>query len=220
MQGLIQTRQYPRKSGYTGGGKSPAAIAATIAVHVTVAGAIMLMPSQIIIKQFGEPFWTENVPAESPPPETPPEATPQKDEMKVTASETMVDSGIKSGPDLLFDDHITPVIPQPPIPLDPQPPQPIFKQARPDPRYAEDFQPQYPGAMIRSEIEGFVKLRVFISADGRVTSAELIEATDPSFWETTRRQALRYWRFAPATRDGKAIASEQVMTVRFRLADL
>ena len=51
-------------------------------------------------------------------------------------------------------------------------------------------------------------------------AVELIEATDPAFWEATRKQALKYWRFRPATRDGMPVTSDQIMTVRFRLADI
>ena len=34
-----------------------------------------------------------------------------------------------------------------------------------------------------------------------------------------QRHALRKWRFRPATRDGVAVASTKVLTVRFTLND-
>ena len=104
--------------------------------------------------------------------------------------------------------------------IDPPLPDPVFIRASLDQRRIGDIQPPYPGAMIRAQMEGFVKVHVFIGADGRVSSVELIEATDPAFWEATRKQALKYWRFRPATRDGMPVTSDQIMTVRFRLADI
>lgn len=221
MQQSIQVQPYPQKSGYSGGQKSPAAIAATIGIHVAVAGAIVLMPAQTfkIIEKTG--ILTYPVPIDPAPPPPPPEQTPKTDP-KVDQPDPIVKTGdLPDTKDIIFADRGgSDILRFPPTDSVDPPHVPIFVGAKPNPRYAEDFQPQYPGAMIRAETEGFVKLRIFISAEGRVISAELIEATDPSFWDATRKQALRYWRFTPATRDGKAVASEQVMTVRFRLADL
>ena len=71
--------------------------------------------------------------------------------------------------------------------------------------------------MRRDGLEGNVTVRVTIDARGRVTAIELVSASNPIFFEETRRQALRSWRFVPATRDGVAIESSQTMTVRFQL---
>ena len=62
-------------------------------------------------------------------------------------------------------------------------------------------------------------MRVTIDERGRVTAVELIKATDPRFFDETRDQALRYWRFDPARRDGVAVVSDQIMTVHFRLEE-
>jgi len=70
------------------------------------------------------------------------------------------------------------------------------------------------------EKEGHVTVRVSIGVDGRVTAVERVSASDDAFWAVTQRQALRKWRFRPATRDGAPVASTKVLTVRFRLADL
>jgi len=42
-------------------------------------------------------------------------------------------------------------------------------------------------------------------------------ATDAAFFEATRTQALRHWRFQPATRDGIPVESWRTMTVKFKL---
>jgi protein TonB len=87
-----------------------------------------------------------------------------------------------------------------------------------DPRYARDFQPDYPAMNIRSGIEGTATVRVLIGADGRVKSVEQVSATHPAFFDATRRQALSRWRFKPATRGGVPQESWKTMTVRFVLS--
>ena len=48
---------------------------------------------------------------------------------------------------------------------------------------------------------------------------EKVRATSDAFFRATEQQALRHWRFKPATLDGKPIESRTTMTVRFRLTD-
>ncbi|OHT17736.1 Gram-negative bacterial tonB protein [Sphingomonas haloaromaticamans] len=71
--------------------------------------------------------------------------------------------------------------------------------------------------MARQEIEGVVVVRVLIGADGRVKAVEQVSTTDPAFFEATKRQALRAWRFRPATRDGVAVESWRTMRVKFEM---
>jgi protein TonB len=87
-----------------------------------------------------------------------------------------------------------------------------------DPRYARDFQPDYPSSGIRDGTEGIATVHVLIGADGRVKSIEQVNATIPAFFEATRRQALAHWRFKPATRGGVPQESWKTMTVRFVLS--
>ncbi len=62
-------------------------------------------------------------------------------------------------------------------------------------------------------------MRVTIDARGRVTAVEMVKASNPIFFEETKRQALKSWRFVAATRDGVAVESVQTMTVHFRLEE-
>lgn len=80
-----------------------------------------------------------------------------------------------------------------------------------------ELQPAYPPSLARQEIEGVVTVRVLIGTDGRVKEVQQVSATDPEFFRATQRQALRHWRFKPATRDGIAVESWRQMTVRFKL---
>lgn len=98
-------------------------------------------------------------------------------------------------------------------------PAPALIGATTDPRYAQDFQPEYPSQEIRAQRDGLVTLRVLIGADGRVKSVEPVSATSDAFFAVTKRQALGKWRFRPATRGGVAEESWKTMTVRFRIED-
>lgn len=96
-------------------------------------------------------------------------------------------------------------------------PIPVITEPAPLPSAARDFQPPYPSQLLRMGVEGKVVVRVQIGANGRVLQVAIISADDPLFAEATERQALRKWRFRPATRDGQAIESWKQMTVRFEI---
>jgi periplasmic protein TonB len=97
----------------------------------------------------------------------------------------------------------------------PKPPMPIFKAALRDPRFAREFQPDYPVGKLRLEIEGTVTVRVLVGTDGRVRQVQILKASDADFAKATEKQVLRAWRFKPATRDGLPVEDWQTLTVRF-----
>ena len=82
---------------------------------------------------------------------------------------------------------------------------------------SSELQPPYPAAEERAEVEGSVVIRILIGTDGRVKAVEKVRATSDAFFRATERQALRHWRFKPATVDGRPVESRQTMTVRFQL---
>ncbi len=215
-------------SRYGAGRRSPLGLGGTVAVHALVVGAFLLIPKQVI-EHFSPapPIDTYAVPLDPPPPpveqvkpapeaELPAKPLPQRP----TAIDTIVplpptDSELTG--DTRPGDTLTPLPPSVP-PLPPMA-EPKLTEASIDPRALPAFQPDYPGAMIRQQVEGKVTVRVSIDAQGRVTGVEKIAASDDSFWLATQRHALRKWRFRPATRDGVAVASTKVLTVRFTLSD-
>jgi protein TonB len=111
----------------------------------------------------------------------------------------------------------TVIVPAATIGDPPVAPPPPFIAADVDPRYADDFQPPYPADKLRAEEEGMITVRVQIGADGRVKAIDPVGKADASFFDATRRQALRLWRFKPATRGGVPVESAKTMTVRFRI---
>lgn len=106
-----------------------------------------------------------------------------------------------------------------PVKLDPAPPPPMLIGAKVDPRYADALQPDYPPSERRAGNEGLVEVRVKIGIDGRVKEVRRVSAASDAFFETTRRQALRSWRFTPATRGGVPEESWKTMSIRFVLRD-
>jgi periplasmic protein TonB len=104
------------------------------------------------------------------------------------------------------------IVEQPPIRVEP-----VFKVATIHPQYRDVLQPEYPPGLIRQEVEGSVTLRVLVGTDGRVKAVEAIRSDNEDFLKVTRVQALRKWRFLPATRDGTPVESWREMTVRFQI---
>ncbi len=101
-------------------------------------------------------------------------------------------------------------------PVDP-PPVPVFRAATRDPRFARSFQPSYPPALERQEIEGRCPVSVTIAPSGRVSAVRDNGCAHELFFSATQRQAMANWRFRPATRDGVPIESTETLTVTFRI---
>jgi periplasmic protein TonB len=95
------------------------------------------------------------------------------------------------------------------------PPVPPLRKATRDPRYAADFQPMYPTALINREIEGSATIRVLVGTDGRVRQAIVVSATHPDFGKAAMRQALKAWRFKPAMRGDIAVEDWVTLPVTF-----
>jgi protein TonB len=96
-------------------------------------------------------------------------------------------------------------------------PKPIFKASKRDPRYAKAFQPEYPSGLLVKEIEGDAVLKVLVGIDGRVREAVVVRASHPDFGKAAVKQALKSWRFIPATRGGQPVEDWQTLPIRFNI---
>lgn len=215
------------RSGYRSQGRlSPAALGGVIIVHAGLGAAILSMTIVDVFRPEPPIIWTRNIPAD-PPKAKPEPRKPQteKPSSRTTSPQPTIVLPPPPAIDLARNDAVLPPSTSlgdplsliPPLPVEAKPP--VLVQARADSRYARDFQPPYPAAMLRLQKEGDVTLKISIGADGRVLDAVLVSAADPAFFEAARQQAIARWRFLPATRDGVPVASERVMTVHFRLTD-
>ncbi len=220
------SRKEQELGGYGARKASPIGIGGAIAVHAVVVGAFLLMPREGIDHFTPDPIWVSLVPNDPPPPppneavrkkaETPQLQKPVSDSYSPpkridldtgasVAGGDPVDTGALGGNG---GDYVRPADP---------PPIAVLVDAMNDPRYARDFQPAYPPAMQRAEQEGKVTVRVRISAEGRVLAVEKLFATNDAFWDVTQAQALRKWRFRPATRDGQPVEGVRILTVHFQI---
>lgn len=208
---------------------SPAGAGAALAVNgALIAGLILAFAPQIVSVVRHKTLEAYEVPKEVPPPPPVDDIKPKVDTVRNDPQiyQPPVENPTHSDNPILGSD-IKPDLP--PVILPPAtgggeavhatPAPPPLIAAVVDPRYARDFQPDYPAMEIRSGFEGTVSVRVLIGADGRVKQVEQVGAGNPSFFNATRRQALARWRFKPATRGGVPLESWKTMTVRFVLSE-
>lgn len=212
---------------------SPTAMVLTGAIVGLVGMGLLSMNTEYIPKIGPKIFVGENVPLPPPPPiekvedkveirkaETqlvapiPEFKTPSTTDLKVNPiSEEIVQPFTYEAGTSIIEEVVDPVkVIDPPKVIDP-----ILVKAVPDPRYTDKFQPDYPSTMIRMELTGTVNVRVLIGTDGRVKQVQIVSATDPAFATATERQALKSWRFKPATKDGVAYESWYSTKVVFKL---
>jgi periplasmic protein TonB len=97
--------------------------------------------------------------------------------------------------------------------------EPVWRNASRSRRHIGDFQPPYPASRQREGMEGNCQVSVTIAPSGRVTAVRAQSCADEAFFRATERQALRNWRFEPATRDGVAVESTLTQNVVFRIND-
>ena len=216
------------RSGYTSR-RSPSAMLGAVAINLSVVALVIAVPATFINPPKPKPLTTTWIPLRKDPPPVKQPQVEQKRPLQETLDPppapqpTTVDTPF----DQITKGLETTLYTPPPIPgtgtyVPPHvtpPVDPVLTKARPDPRYAGVFHPAYPPSLVREGLEGDVTVRVTIDARGRVTGVELVKASNPVFFEETKRQALKSWRFVAATRDGVAVESVQTMTVHFRLEE-
>jgi periplasmic protein TonB len=207
--------------------RHPVAMVAAVAINLAAVSAVLLSKSgYVVIKP--DPF--ELIKVTEPP--TPEPVTEREPDIKRPEPSPFVPP--QQVPSRPSDDAPTvtgtPILPplggtgfgetaiQPRVEPTPTPtPAPVIVDAMPVPSAMRDFQPPYPPQLLRTGVEGKALVRVLIGTDGRVKQVAIISADDPLFADATERQALRKWRFRPATRDGVPTESWKQMTVRFEI---
>jgi protein TonB len=204
---------------------SPSSLALVIALHGGLFAAVALIRSPQFTRIVDPPLVFTNIPIEPDPPAEPRQPTQPTEQpvSQIDQVEPVVDTNADSGTVIDLGDRPTEfaatsgtgdiVLPPPPPPL-------LRRAAEFDPRFANALQPPYPSTERRAEREGVVRVRVTIGADGRVKAIVRLAATTDAFWRVTEQQAMRHWRFRPATLDGRPVEDSKVLTLNFRLVDL
>ena len=222
MEGSFLT---PRKS-------NAASFVAVVALHGAALTALALSKMDVPIKAYFPPIEMIPIEIDPIPPKVIPDPQPVPEPRPAPRSEIVAVDPIIETPSR------SPFEAQPPFtpPYTPgsvgkvemkdgngapvvEPKPPVRVEAQIDGRYSRDLQPPYPPSEQRMGNEGTVTVRVTIGANGRVKAVNRVSAASDAFYKATERHALRSWRFKPATVDGKAVESEKVMTVHFRIED-
>ena len=208
---------------------------AAFLINGVIIAGLMFSAPHIGFKDPETALITENIPLPPVPPPEPPKPQPKAEPREITQAPEMYIPNtpipLPQNPILESSDRI-PLDPPLPGPI-PQPgptttvptdtPKPVVLPlvgATQDPRYARDFQPEYPSGELRAQRDGVVVVRVRIGTDGRVKEVQQVSATSPAFFEATRRQALTKWRFKPATRGDIPQESWKQITARFLIENL
>ena len=80
-----------------------------------------------------------------------------------------------------------------------------------------DLKPPYPETKLMTGEEASLTLRLSIDEHGQVTAVDPVGRVDPVFLAAARRHLLEHWRYKPAMKDGRAVASTTVVTLHFEL---
>ena len=114
----------------------------------------------------------------------------------------------------------TPIAVAPVVPaLHPSPPAPAAETRPSIPAYAHNPAPEYPQSARWDGEEGTVLLRVLVSVSGLPEQITVAHSSGYASLDRAAEKAIQRWRFTPGTRDGKPVAMQVEVPIRFRLTD-
>lgn len=92
-----------------------------------------------------------------------------------------------------------------------------FKSSEVDERAAPvDIAPlMYPERAYMNRLRGTVRLRIYISREGRIDRADIVAASPAGHFEQAAIDALQRTRFRPALKAGRPVASQKLIEVEF-----
>ena len=99
-------------------------------------------------------------------------------------------------------------------PAAPEVPLPIGGDVRPA-ELISRISPVYPPLARNQHVSGDVRVDALIDANGRVTTMKVISG--PTLLHQAAMDALRQWKYQPATLDGKQVPMHLTVTLQFRL---
>jgi protein TonB len=82
-------------------------------------------------------------------------------------------------------------------------------------RMISSVPPAYPALARTQHVAGDVRIDALIDATGRVTTMKVVAV--PTLLQQAAMDALRQWKYQPATLDGKAVPMHLTVTLQFRL---
>ncbi len=85
------------------------------------------------------------------------------------------------------------------------------------PRKIVQSAPVYPYKARQRNIEGHVRVKFLVRADGTVGEVSVVDAEPKGLFDSAALKAVPQWRFQPGVIDGQAVPSWVVTTIRFTL---
>lgn len=85
------------------------------------------------------------------------------------------------------------------------------------PRSVYRMPPFYPFTARRRGVEGRVVLKFIVKADGSVGTIEVVEASPRGVFEQAAVEAVKQWKFNPASKDGEPVNCWIIQPIRFKL---
>lgn len=215
---------------------NPSTLLLIVGGHAVAIGLLITAKMTIDVFERPGPTVIYDVPLDPPPPDAPkPKPQVQRDTVLPPPPDSRVDNfppiiprpvpnaeAFDTGPAIASDiPDIGPALNTPLGPTQPVVPTPamVVKVGPRAATPADLLRPPYPESMRRSEAEAVLRLRLSIDERGRVTAVEPLGTADPAFVASARSHLTRYWRYRPATEDGRAVSSSLVITLRFELEE-
>lgn len=79
------------------------------------------------------------------------------------------------------------------------------------------IEPQYPRDALLRNIEGWVRLRFTINADGSVADPEVVAAEPPRIFNREAMRAILRWKFRPRIVEGQAVPRQAEQVIEFKI---
>lgn len=73
----------------------------------------------------------------------------------------------------------------------------------------------YPEKAQQMRIDGLVRMKVYIGANGRIDSVDIVETRPPGVFEEAALKALLATSFTPATKNGRNVKSQKLIEIKF-----
>jgi|TARA_B110000305_G_C19450343_1_gene647505 protein TonB len=77
--------------------------------------------------------------------------------------------------------------------------------------------PQYPRNELLAGVEGWVKVKFTVDADGSVSSPKIMESKPPRVFDTAALRAIMKWKFKPKVVNGVAVPQDGTQVIEFKL---
>jgi TonB family protein len=84
------------------------------------------------------------------------------------------------------------------------------------PRRIEGSEPEYSKSATQQKIQGTVSLSLIVGPDGRAHNVTVTKSLEPSL-DANAVEAVKMWKFAPATKDGKPVPVQIAIEVSFKM---